>query len=89
MSAEETVASSAARTRGRGRRRPASRPEPKVWAHLLIRAHARINLTSGRRVCGCTNIPPAAARAQEDETILDDGVSAMPRCGRPPGSGGL
>lgn len=46
---------------------------------------ARINLTSGRRRYGCTIIPPTAARAQEDETILDDGVSAMPRCGRPPG----
>ena len=36
--------------------------------------HARINLISGRRSNGRTIIPPAAARAQEDETILDDGV---------------
>ncbi|MDW5315917.1 hypothetical protein R6X40_17460 [Rhizobium sp. PL01] len=35
---------------------------------------ARINLISGRRFNGRTTIPPAAARAQEDETILDDGI---------------
>ncbi|MFA1677995.1 hypothetical protein ACDY97_36300 [Rhizobium mongolense] len=40
----------------------------------MIRAIARINLISGRRSNGRTTIPPAAARAQEDETILDDGV---------------
>jgi hypothetical protein len=34
----------------------------------------RINLISGRRCNGRTTIPPTAARAQEDETILDDGI---------------
>lgn len=54
---------------------------------LLTRANARINLTSGRRACGRTKIPPTAAKAQEDETTLRDGVRAKPRSGRPPRSG--
>ena len=31
----------------------------------MIRASTRINLTSGRRPCGRTIIPPSAAKAQE------------------------
>jgi hypothetical protein len=50
------------------------RPKTQGLSPFVIRACARINLTSGRRRRGCTIIPPAAAKAQEDETILDDGV---------------
>jgi len=35
---------------------------------------------------GCTNIPLSAGRAQEDDTILDHGVLAIPGFGRPPAS---
>ena len=35
---------------------------------------------------GCTNIPLAAGRAQEDETILESGIQAKRRSVRPPGS---
>ena len=41
---------------------------------ILIPAQARINLPSGRRLRSCTNIPLAAARAQEGDTRLDDGI---------------
>jgi hypothetical protein len=36
----------------------------------------QINLTFGRARSGCTNIPLAAGKAQEDETILIIGCSS-------------
>ena len=60
----------------------------KVRARLHDRVVSeQIDLTFGRRANGCTNIPLAAGRAQEDETFLEDGVSRpRPASVRPPGS---
>lgn len=46
--------------------------DPRLCAHQS---------TSGCRRGGCAIIPPAAARAQEDKTMLEAGVEALPRSG--------
>ncbi|MGX5851899.1 hypothetical protein ACWGTO_33565, partial [Mesorhizobium sp. PL10] len=59
-------------------------PELDCMTRLVCRTSSSSHTVAAD--CGCTNIPLAAGRAQNDETNLDDGISPSARTVRRPES---